>query len=222
VVSIAQSGAWRQYRTAVGVDEWRECELDYFLIACDLGYEDISRIVAYTREGAALAPLMDRSADSEKRRPLEDAAAAWHSPGQETLIARAQRLGWTRNKASRSLRTAPLPPRVRARQTHGMTMDQHAQQTRARRLSPERRRELDALVGQVRAEIADELERLYVIDRLRQPEKEPRGRPAVTQEQRKEWLADAERLNWDATRLADEWKITQRAARRRIQGLRSD
>ena len=28
VVSIAQTGAWRRYRTAVGVDEWRECELD--------------------------------------------------------------------------------------------------------------------------------------------------------------------------------------------------
>jgi len=75
VVSIAQSGAWHRYRTAVGVDEWRECELDYFLIACDLSHEDISRIVAYTREGAALAPLMDHDANSDKRRPLEEAAA---------------------------------------------------------------------------------------------------------------------------------------------------
>jgi hypothetical protein len=140
VVAIAQSGAWRRYRTAVGVDEWRECELDYFLIACDLRHEDISRIVAYTREGAALAPLMDHDANSDKRRALEEAAATWHSPGQETFITRAQRLGWTRSETSRSLRAAPLPARVRARQAHGMTMDEHAQQTRAHRLSPERRR----------------------------------------------------------------------------------
>ena len=91
VVTIAQSGAWHHYRTATGPAEWRECELDYFLIACDLRHEDISRIVAYTREGAALAPLMDRNADSDKRRTLEDAAAAWPAPGQETLLKRAQR-----------------------------------------------------------------------------------------------------------------------------------
>ncbi len=218
VVSIAQSGAWRRYRTAVGVDEWRDCELDYFLMACDLRHEDISRIVAYTREGAALAPLMDRNANSDKRRPLEEAAAAWHTPGQETLLARAQRLGWTRSETSRLLRAAPLPPRVRARQTHGMSMDEHAQQTRARRLSAERRRELDALVGQVRAELSDELERLYVIDRLRQSER--RGRPGTTEQEREQWQADAERLGWDAARLAQEWGVGKRAAEMRIRRLR--
>jgi hypothetical protein len=220
VVSIAQSGAWRQYRTAVGTDDWRECELDYFLIACDLRHEDISRIVAYTREGGALAPLMDRNADSGKRRPLDEADASWHSPGQETLIARAQRLGWTRSEASRSLRAAPLPPRVRARQVHGVSMDEHAQQTRASRVSPERRQELDELVRQLRAGLEGELERLYVIDRLRQPEKEPRGRPAATSEERGRWLADAERLGWDAGQLAQEWGIGRRAAEKRIQKLR--
>jgi hypothetical protein len=143
---------------------WRECELDYFLIACDLRDEDISRIVAYTREAGALAPLMDRNADSHKRRPLEEAAAAWHSPGQETLITRAQRLGWTRSEASPSLRAPPLPPRVRARQVHGISMDEHAQQTRSQRLSTDRRRELDELVRRVRAEREGDLERLYVVD----------------------------------------------------------
>jgi hypothetical protein len=221
VVTIAQSGAWRRYRTALGPAEWRECELDYFLIACDLRHEDISRIVAYTREGAALAPLMDRNADTDKRRTLEDAAAAWHSPGQETLLKRAQRLGWTRSETSPLLRAAPLPPRVRARQAHGMSMDEHAQQTRARRLIPERRHELDELVRRLRAELADEVERLYVIDQLRQPEKEPRGGPAATNDERGRWHADAERLDWDATRLAQEWGVSQRTTERRIQRLRS-
>ncbi|HEX9520917.1 MAG TPA: hypothetical protein VF940_32640 [Streptosporangiaceae bacterium] len=144
---------------------------------CDLRHDDISRIAAYTREGAALAPLMDRNANSDRRRLLEEAAAAWHSPGQETLITRAQRLGWTRSETSRSLRAAPLPPRVRARQVHGMTMDEHAQQTRSHRLSPERRRELDELVRRVRAELAGELERLYVVDQLRQSGR--RGGPSA-------------------------------------------
>lgn len=218
VVSIAQSGAWRRYRTAVGTDEWRECELDYFLIACDLSHEDISRIVAYTREGGALAPLMDRNAGSDKRRTLEEAAGAWHSPGQETLITRAQRLGWTRSEASRSLRAAPLPPRVRARQVHGISMDEHAQQTRADRLSAERRRDLDELVRRVRAELGGDLERLYVVDQLRQSQR--RGRPGATEQERKQWHADAERLGWDAGRLAEEWGIGRRAAEIRIRNLR--
>jgi hypothetical protein len=220
VVAIAQSGAWRRYRTAVGVDEWRECELDYFLIACDLRHEDISRLAAYTREGAALAPLMDRNANSDRRRTLEAAAATWHAPGQESLITRAQRLGWTRSEASRSLRAAPLPPRVRARQAHGMTMDEHAQQTRATRLSLVRRQELDELVGRLRAELSGEIERLYVIDQLRQPEREPRGRPSATEQERKQWRADAERLGWDAARLAQQWGVGRRAAEIRIRRLR--
>lgn len=218
VVAIAKSGSWRRYRTAVGTDEWRECEFDYFLIACDLQYDDISRIVAYTREGATMAPLMDRNADDDKRRPLEEAAGAWHSPGQETLINRAQRLGWTRSEASQLLRAAPLPPRVRARQTHGISMDEHAQQTRVGRLTSHRRRELDELVRQVRAGLGDDLERLYVIDQLRQSGR--RGRPGTTDQERAHWLADAERLNWDATQLAKEWDIGIRAARMRIRSLR--
>ena len=219
VVAMAQAGTWRRYRTAVGVDEWRECELDYFLIACDLRHEDIGRIVAYTREGAALAPLMDRDADEARRRPFEEAAAAWHSPVPETLVERAQRLGWTRSEASASLRAAPLPPRIRARQAHGMSMDQHAARTRAQRLSATRRDELDDLVGKIRGKLADDVERLYVIDQLRNPER-GRGRPTVSDQERKQWLADAERLGWDKEHLSKEWDVAQRTAERRIRLLR--
>ena len=167
VVAIAQSGAWRRYRTAVGHDEWRESEFDYFLIACDLSHEDVGRVVAYTREGASLAPLMDRDAEADKRRPLDEAAAAWHAPVPETLIERAQRLGWTRNETSEHLRAAPLSDRIRARQAHGMTKDEHARRTRVRQLPAARRRELDDLVEHMRGEFTDDAERLYVIDQLR-------------------------------------------------------
>src|ERR1700728_4584673 len=98
VVSIAKSGMWRRYRTAVGQDEWLECELDYFLIACDLQYDDISRVLSYTRDSADVAEMMNRDADTSQRRSLEDAGNTWHAPIPETLIERAQRLGWTRNE----------------------------------------------------------------------------------------------------------------------------
>jgi hypothetical protein len=97
-------------------------------------------------------------------------------------------------------------------------MDEHAQQTRSHRLNPERRRELDELVRRVRAELEGDLERLYVVDQLRQSER--RGRPGATEQERKQWRADAERLGWDATRLAQEWGIGRRTAERRIQHLR--
>lgn len=221
VVAVAKSGAWRRYRTAVGVDEWRECELDYFLIACDLSHDDVGRIASYTREGAELAPMMDRDANSEARRSLEDASAAWHAPTPETLIERAQRLGWTRNEMSPVLRAAPLPRRVRVRQAHGMTMDEHAQRGREQRLTKARRRELDDLVRRVRGDLTDELDRLYVIDQLREPEHESRGRPGVTEQAQQQWRADAERLDWDTARLAEEWGIARTTARWRVRLLRA-
>ena len=168
VVSIAKSGMWRRYRTAVGQDEWLECELDYFLIACDLQYDDVARVLSYTREGAAIAQMMDRDAENPQRRSLEDAAASWHSPIPETLLERAQRLGWTRSARTASLRAAPVPPRARARQSLGMSKDEHARRGRAQRLSASRRQELDLAIGELREALTDETERLYVIDRLRE------------------------------------------------------
>jgi hypothetical protein len=219
VLAIAKSGAWRRYRSAVGVDEWRECELDYFLIACDLSHDDVGRIVAYTREGASLASMMDREANGERRRPLEEASAAWHAPTPETLIERAQRLGWTRSSVSPALRAAPLPPRARARQVHGMTMDEHAQRTREQRLPTSRRHELDGLVARLRAELSDDLERLYVIDQLRETTTEPRGRPQVSEQDQRQWRADAERLDWDTDQLAKEWGVHRTTASRRVRRL---
>lgn len=215
VVSIAESGSWRRYRTAVGIDEWRECEFDYFLIACDLGYDDISRIVAYTGEGGSLAPLMDRDADPGRRRTFEEASEAWHAPAPETLVKRAQRLGWTKGDTSATLRAAPLPRRVRARQAHGMSMDEHARRTREQRIAGQRRRQLDELVNRLRSELTSDAERLYVIDQLRVPG--ARGRYGRPMGEHGQWAADAQRLGWDAAKLAEEWGIGERATRHRMQ-----
>jgi hypothetical protein len=215
VVAIAKSSSWRRYKTAVGTDEWRECEFDYFLIACDLGYDDITRILAYTREGATLAPLMDREAEPALRRTFEEAASNWHAPTPETLITRAQRLGWTRGEGSEALRAAPLPRRIRARQTHGMSVDEHARHSREQRITNERRHQLDELINHVRSQIADDTERLYVIDQLRASG--TRGRPATNGAERGRWAADAQRLGWNTAKLAQEWGISERRTKRRIQ-----
>jgi hypothetical protein len=98
-----------------------------------------------------------------------------------------------------------------------MTMDQHAQQTRERRLSAGRKRELDDLVRRVRADITSDLERLYVVDQLRESE---RGRPRADGQDRAAWRADAERLEWNTAKLAAEWGVSTRAARMRVRQIR--
>jgi hypothetical protein len=168
VTSIARSGIWRSYRTAVGQDEWLECELDYFLIACDLEYDDVSRVLSYSREAVALAEMMDPSASADRRRHLADAASNWHAPVPETLLQRAQRLGWTRSTSSSQLRAAPVSRRARVRQASGHTRDENARRGRAGRIGDERRRELDKTISELRMVLKDETERLYIIDRLRE------------------------------------------------------
>lgn len=218
VVAIATSGTWRRYKTAVGTAEWLECELDYFLIACELGYDDISRVIAWTREGASLAEFMDHDAGPGRRRSMEEASAAWHSPAPETLAERAQRLGWTRSGAPGRLRAAPVPRRARALQANGMTMDEHARIARGERLPARRRAELDALAERTRAELADDTERLYFIDQLRAAAL--RGRPRASDSQHAQWAADARRLDWDTAKLAEEWGVAKRTVQARLRKLR--
>jgi len=198
VLGIAESGDWRRYQTALGQDEWRECEFDYFLIACGLEWQDVSHVVAWTRAGDTLAPLMDRDVSAAKRRPLEEAAKNWHAPGPETLVERAARLGWTKNGEG-EMRIPPLPPRARAKLAHGVTMDEHAKATRAERVEAERRVELDKLVAEIEPRLADDLERRYVIDRLRLSK---RGRPSGS----------------EARELAEREGVSLRTARRRLGG----
>jgi hypothetical protein len=170
VVSIAKSGVWRRYRTAVGQDQWLECELDYFLIACDLQYDDVSRVLSYTRDSAEIAEMMNRDADTSQRRSLEDAATTWNAPIPETLVQRAQRLGWTRHEKSNSLRAAPVSARARSRQAHGISKDEQAKRSRTQRLAQIRLEELDREVAKIRAILKDDTERRYVVDRLREKE----------------------------------------------------
>lgn len=164
IIEIAESGAWRDYRTAVGREQWLEAEFDYFLIACQLQRDDVARVLAWNRESATLAPLMEREAPPTKRRPFEEAALRWTSPGAEPLLARAKRLGWL-NEAGR-MAASPVPKRARTLATTGMTAEDHARKARAERIRPDRRGALDALAEALTQQLEDDLERRYVIDQL--------------------------------------------------------
>jgi hypothetical protein len=57
-----------------------------------------------------------------------------------------------------------------------MSVDEHARRAREQRITSQRPHQLDKLVTYIRSELADDAERLYVIDQLRAPG--VRGRPA--------------------------------------------
>jgi hypothetical protein len=165
IITMAESGVWRDYTTAVGHQRWLSAEYDYFLISCQLMRDDVARVLAWNAESAKLAPLMDRDAPEDRRRPFERAAVEWVSAGTEPLVRRAQRLGWLTN--SGQLAASPVPRRARVVATTGMTMEERARRARAERIPAERRRVLDEVADRVLEAVADDLERRYVIDRLR-------------------------------------------------------
>lgn len=219
IVAMAESGKWRRYRTALGVEEWRECEYDFFLISCGLAWDDVSRVVAWSRKGETLMPFMDPSANSSRRRTLEEAAAAWHAPGHETLVERARRLGWTKGTTA-TLRVPPVPARARVRHDKGMTMDEHARVSRREEIPAKRRQELDSLVERIAEETKDETEYRYLLDALHARLGRGRGRQATTDVDLERWQRDAERLGWDTGRLARHWGVALRAAQARVARLR--
>jgi len=166
VVDVYESGAWRRYVDATGrLDEWRECEFDYFLIACGAEYSDAQRLLAWDKARAVdLASAMEGE-DPARRRSLEEASTLWQSPTGVGLADLAQRQGWTRG--SGQLKVPPAPARARARARHGLTMDEHARLARAIRLTLHRRKELEALGASVIDSVEDDHELRYLVDVLR-------------------------------------------------------
>ena len=210
IIEMAESGAWRRYRTAVGTDSWLECEFDYFLIGCDLEYEDVYRAIKWEKLGEQVRAMMDHDADPSKRRPLEQAAAKWHSSTSETLVERAVRLGWIKKDgAPRS----PLSERQRTKQAAGgKTFEQQARERRQERITAKRRRELDRLAGETLAELGSDDERRYLLDAMGQRLGRKAGRPAGDHEQ---WARDIAELDGDTKRLAERWGIDPEATRQR-------
>lgn len=215
IIEMGESGAWRRYRTAAGTDEWLECEFDYFLISCDLEYDDVYRAIAHANVGAAVRGMMDPAADPDKRRTLEEAAAGWHAPVPETLVERAVRLRWTKD-AKGTLRVPPLSDRQRLQQ-QGTTREEHARKERAKRIPAKRRRELDSLARETRKSLTDEHEVRYLLDQIAKLAARRAGRPTGDHEQ---WAKDVAELDGDTKALAERWGITQRAAQMRAKEIR--
>lgn len=164
IIAMAESGAWRDYKTALGRQTWREAEYDYFLISCQLERDDVARVLAWNADSSKLAPLMDREAPPDKRRLLAAAANEWSSAGMESLLRRAERLGWLRKGGQ--LAASPVPRRARTVAATGMTSEELARRARAERITADRRRELDELADRLLEAVPDAGERRYVIDRL--------------------------------------------------------
>jgi hypothetical protein len=166
VVDIFESGAWRRYTDATGrTDDWRECEFDYFLIACGAQYGDVQRLLTWDRARAAEVAGAMESDDRNRRRPLTEASASWRSPTTTTLVDLAGNQGWT--KAHGVLRIPPAPARARTLARHGVTMDEHARQQREAQIPPGRRSELDARVQRIAEELS-EIEMRYIRDAISQ------------------------------------------------------
>lgn len=214
IIAMAESGAWRRYRTAVGTDEWLESEFDYFLIACDVDYDDVQRAIKWHKLGDTTRAMMDHEAGEGKRRTLEDAAAAYHAPGPETLVDAATRLRWVKNDGSPR---SPLSQRQRARQAAGgLTFEEQARERRRQRIAAERRRELDQLASDTIAELAHD-EARYLLDALARLLTRSAGRPEADHEQ---WARDVADLDGDTKALAERWGVSLRTAQHRAQEIR--
>jgi hypothetical protein len=162
VVDMYESDRWRHYTDATGaIDEWRECEYDYFLIACGAQYGDVQKLLTWDRARAAEIAGAMESDDSKLRRPIEDAASAWRSPTGAPLTELASHQGWTTSAGK--LRVSPAPARARTVARHGMTADEHARKRREEVIAPSRRKELTRIVDTAAVGLSD-LELRYVRD----------------------------------------------------------
>jgi hypothetical protein len=218
VLEMFASRAWRHYETAVGVDDWRAHEFDYFLIAWGAAYADVAQLLAWRKAKAADIAAAMEGEDRRSRRPLEEASRTWHSPSGESLIDIARRNGWLRPQGKEPLlRAAPVPQRALARARHGTTMDEQARQSRRRRLPVPRRQALDELAAQLAAQTADALELRYVIDQLR---RRVSGRSQPIKD-RNRWRADVAEPNGRTSALMKRWGVTERAVRKRKAELQS-
>jgi hypothetical protein len=207
---IAMSGDWRDYTTAVGRERWLDSEFDYFLIASGVFHEDARKVIQWARAGLELAAMMDPAADSNRRRSIDEAAKAWNPVGPGlSFLQRARELGWL---AGDTVKVAVSRRALEEART-GVTNEEHARRARTDRLSVERRGQLDKLSETLLVELTAIDERRYIIDRLRVSVRGEQRRPADPR-------ADAERLGWNVTALAEHWGVARMTAHRWVEEVR--
>jgi len=215
IIAMAESGVWQHYRTAVGTDSWLDCEFDYFLIGCDIEYEDVYRAIKWEKLGQATRAMMDQKAPPDKRRALNEAGLKYRASGPETLVDKAARLGWiNKNGAPRS----PLSGRQRARQAAGgITTEQLARERRRQRLTQQRRRDLDQLAERTLAGLGSDDERRYLLNALATLLTRKRGRPESDHAQ---WAKDIAEVDGDTRQLAQRWGLARRQTFARVRKIR--
>ena len=129
---MADLGDWRDYTTGLYVQ--RRHQFDYFLIASGVHFDDARRVIQWAKVGTKLAALMDPTAPTDRRRPIDQAAKTWHSPGAGVgFVDRARELGWVAD--GRSVKRA-VSRRALQEAKAGQTNEEHAERSAQRALRP--------------------------------------------------------------------------------------
>ena len=214
---MARSQAWRRYITGIGPAEWRQCEFDYFLIACGVPYEDAARVLAWGKAGAEIGAMMKPDAEKRLRRSLEGAGRAYQGAGPESLEARAGRLGWIARTGG--MKKPPISSRALSIVNDAKDLETKAAEIRADNMTATRRRQLDKLAKTIVADVPDMAERRYLIDQIKPSV--AKGRPTSTRAQWAQWRAEAKAHNYNAAALTQAWGITRMQATRRLKEIRA-
>jgi len=214
-LAMARSQAWRRYVTGIGPAEWRQCEFDYFLIACDVPYDDAARVLAWGKAGAEIGAMMKPDAPKQSRRSLDEAGLTYQGAGPESLQDRAARLGWVNKKGQTR---APISPRALSTVKDAKGLEARAADARAERIKPARRAQLDKLAASIRSQVPDETDRRYLIDHIRPPASKGPRSSVVTEGV--QWRAEAKTHDYNAIALAEVWGVSRSQASRRLREIR--
>jgi len=127
-LEMLRSKDWRDYRDATGAYRFLPGEFDYFLALQTVDARDVARFYLTTEDRVELATAMDRTRTDEPRyrRSLEAVTTA-HPHAAQSLTTYWERYGWHDGKH-------PVGRRALARAQTGVTFEEHARQTRIKKL----------------------------------------------------------------------------------------
>lgn len=191
-VEMLRSSDWRDYSDATGSYHFLPGEFDYFLALQTVDARDVARFLLSPEERMELAQAMDhtRTGEESYRRTLEQVATE-HPHAARSLTDYWGRFGWGDGKHPVSTRTL-----IRART--GVTPEEHARQTRMKRLRQLANGWRDRVARVVEAaEGFSREELLAAIEALQELAREaPKLAGAET------WRRDAEELDWSDVECA--------------------
>jgi methylphosphotriester-DNA--protein-cysteine methyltransferase len=128
IVDMLRSNDWRDYRDATGAYHFQAGEFDYFLALQTVNARDVARLYLTAEERTEIATAMDRTrtGDRRYRRSVLEVVEAHPHAGQ-SLTTYWERYGWSQSKY-------PVGARAIVRARTGVTFEEHARQTRIKRL----------------------------------------------------------------------------------------